>query len=319
MITLKGSLQMQLNDKVAIVTGSGQGLGRSYALALAAAGASVVVNDVDEAQAKQVAEEIADAGGTAVAEPVAVGTSEAAQQLVSRAVDEFGGLDVMVTNAGILRDKVLWNMSDEDFDAVIHVHLRGTFTCAREAMKHFREAGQGGRLVLAGSPAGQRGNFGQTNYAAAKAGIAAMARTWAMECAKAGVTVNAVVPNAATVMTETIPFLAPYVEAMKAGEPIPSVVRRAASFGPPEDVAGLVVFLASDGVQPHHRPVHRHRRRPHLAVVAPHRDPQRVPRRRLECRRDRGGLRLVGRRVARDVRHPAAQDPHDAARRGLKP
>ena len=246
MITLKGSPQMQLNDKVAIVTGSGQGLGRSYALALAAAGASVVVNDVDEAQAKQVAEEIAEAGGTAVAEPVAVGTSEAAQQLVSRAVDEFGGLDVMVTNAGILRDKVLWNMSDEDFDAVIHVHLRGTFTCAREAMKHFREAGQGGRLVLAGSPAGQRGNFGQTNYAAAKAGIAAMARTWAMECAKAGVTVNAVVPNAATVMTETIPFLAPYVEAMKAGEPIPSVVRRAASFGPPEDVAGLVVFLASE-------------------------------------------------------------------------
>jgi NAD(P)-dependent dehydrogenase (short-subunit alcohol dehydrogenase family) len=177
---------------------------------------------------------------------VAVGTTEAAQTLVGQAVDAFGRLDAIVTNAGILRDKVLWNMSDDDFDAVIHVHLRGTFTCVREAVKHFREAGHGGRVVLAGSPAGQRGNFGQTNYAAAKAGIAAMARTWAMECAKAGVTVNAVIPNAATAMTETIPFLAPYVEGMKRGEPIPSVVRRAASFGGPDDVAGLIVFLASD-------------------------------------------------------------------------
>jgi NAD(P)-dependent dehydrogenase (short-subunit alcohol dehydrogenase family) len=237
---------MDLTGKAAIVTGSGQGLGLAYARALADAGASVVINDVAEDRAEKAAAEIAEAGGRAVAVPVAVGTTEAAQTLVGRAVDAFGRLDAIVTNAGILRDKVLWNMSDDDFDAVIHVHLRGTFTCVREAVKHFREAGHGGRVVLAGSPAGQRGNFGQTNYAAAKAGIAAMARTWAMECAKAGVTVNAVIPNAATAMTETIPFLAPYVEGMKQGEPIPSVVRRAASFGGPEDVAGLIVFLASD-------------------------------------------------------------------------
>ncbi|WP_433714158.1 SDR family oxidoreductase [Nocardia sp. CA-084685] len=237
---------MDLTGKVAIVTGSGQGLGLAYAKALAAVGAAVVVNDVAADRAEKAAAEIAEAGGRALAVPVAVGTTEAAQTLVTAAVDAFGRLDAMVTNAGILRDKVLWNMSDDDFDAVIHVHLRGTFTCVREAVKHFRQAGHGGRVVLAGSPAGQRGNFGQTNYAAAKAGIAAMARTWAMECAKAGVTVNAIVPNAATAMTETIPFLAPYVEAMKNGEPIPSVVRRAASFGTPEDVAGLVVFLASD-------------------------------------------------------------------------
>jgi NAD(P)-dependent dehydrogenase (short-subunit alcohol dehydrogenase family) len=152
----------------------------------------------------------------------------------------------MVTNAGILRDRTLWNMSDDDFDAVIRVHLRGTFTCARAAAVHFREAGHGGRLILAGSPAGQRGNFGQTNYAAAKAGIAAMARTWAMELARAEVTVNAVVPNAVTAMTSTVPFLAPYAEMVEKGEPIPSVVRRAISFGTPEDCAGLVVFLASD-------------------------------------------------------------------------
>ena len=175
-----------------------------------------------------------------------VGTTAAAEQLVHGALQAFGRLDVMVTNAGVLRDRVLWNMSDEDFDTVVQVHLRGTFTCAREAAKHFRTQGEGGRLILAGSPAGQRGNFGQTNYAAVKAGIVAMARTWAMELARAGVTVNAVVPNAATAMTETIPFLAPYVELMAQGLPVPSVVRRAASFGTPEDVAGLIVYLASD-------------------------------------------------------------------------
>jgi len=152
----------------------------------------------------------------------------------------------MVTNAGVLRDRVLWNMSDDDFDTVIQVHLRGTFTCVREAARHFRAQGEGGRVILAGSPAGQRGNFGQTNYAAAKAGIVAMARTWAMELGRAGVTVNAVIPNAATAMTETIPFLAPYVERMEQGLPVPSVVRRAASFGTAEDVAGLIVYLASD-------------------------------------------------------------------------
>ncbi|WP_216901063.1 SDR family oxidoreductase [Nocardia alni] len=242
---------MDLTGNVAIVTGSGQGLGLAYAKALAAAGAAVVVNDVVADNAEKAAADIAEAGGRAIAVPVAVGTADAAQTLVSRAVEEFGRLDTVVTNAGILRDKVLWNMADEDFDAVIHVHLRGTFTCVREAVRHFREAGHGGRVVLAGSPAGQRGNFGQTNYAAAKAGIAAMARTWAMECARAGVTVNAIIPNAATAMTETIPFLAPYVEGLKKGGPFPSVVRRAASFGTPEDVAGLVVFLASpasDGI-----------------------------------------------------------------------
>jgi NAD(P)-dependent dehydrogenase (short-subunit alcohol dehydrogenase family) len=237
---------MDITGKVAVVTGAGQGLGRAYATALAAAGAAVVVNDVNEETASAVVGAITDAGGQAVAEVAPVGTTDAAERIVARAVDTFGKLDVMVTNAGVLRDRVLWNMSDEDFDTVIAVHLRGTFTCVREAAKHFRERGEGGRVVLAGSPAGQRGNFGQTNYAAAKAGIVAMARTWAMELARAQVTVNAVIPNAATAMTETIPFLAPYVERMQQGLPVPSVVRRAASFGTAEDVAGLIVYLASD-------------------------------------------------------------------------
>jgi NAD(P)-dependent dehydrogenase (short-subunit alcohol dehydrogenase family) len=237
---------MDITGKVAVVTGAGQGLGLAYAKALADAGAAVVVNDVVEETAESAAAAINAAGGRAVAAAVPVGTTEAAEQIVGSALSAFGRLDVMVTNAGVLRDRVLWNMSDDDFDTVIQVHLRGTFTCVREAARHFRAQGEGGRVILAGSPAGQRGNFGQTNYAAAKAGIVAMARTWAMELAKAGVTVNAVIPNAATAMTETIPFLAPYAERIAEGLPVPSVVRRAVSFGTPEDVAGLVVYLASD-------------------------------------------------------------------------
>ncbi|HEU4319860.1 MAG TPA: SDR family NAD(P)-dependent oxidoreductase [Acidimicrobiia bacterium] len=237
---------MDLSGKVAVVTGSGQGLGLAYASALAVSGAAVIVNDVAQEKVDQAVSHIVEKGGEATGVAVAVGDSEAADTLVSAALDTHGRLDVMVTNAGILRDKTLWNMSDEDFDDVIRVHLRGTFTCARAAAVHFREAGEGGRLILAGSPAGQRGNFGQTNYAAAKAGIAAMARTWAMELARAKVTVNAVIPNAVTAMTATVPFLAPYAELVEKGEQIPSEVRRAISFGTAEDCAGLVVYLASD-------------------------------------------------------------------------
>ncbi|MER6072894.1 SDR family oxidoreductase [Streptomyces sp. NPDC001817] len=237
---------IDLTGKAAVVTGSGRGLGLAYAQALAAHGASVVVNDIDEAVAEQAVKSITEAGGTAVAEVVPVGTAEAADRLVNRAVEAFGRLDVLVTNAGILRDKVLWKMTDDDFDAVITTHLRGTFTCARAAAVRMREQGEGGTLVLVGSPAGQRGNFGQTNYAAAKAGIAAMARTWSMELARANITVNAIVPVAATAMTETIPAFAPYVEAMRHGQPLPAFLRKGEGFGTPEDCAALVPFLASE-------------------------------------------------------------------------
>ncbi|WP_188195223.1 SDR family oxidoreductase [Nonomuraea sp. SYSU D8015] len=238
---------MDLSGKVAVVTGAGRGLGRAYAQALAAAGAAVVVNDVDAEAAAQAVEAITGAGGKAVAEAGPVGGSEVAQRLVDTAVKEFGRLDVMVTNAGILRDRVLWKMSDDDFDAVVEVHLRGTFTCARAAAVRMREQGEGGRLILISSPAGQRGNFGQTNYAAAKAGIVAMARTWAMELARANITVNAVVPVAATEMTKTIPVFAPILEeAERTGGPLPDWLRKDEGLGTVEDVAGLVVYLASD-------------------------------------------------------------------------
>ncbi|WP_026410756.1 SDR family oxidoreductase [Actinomadura oligospora] len=238
---------MDLNGRTVIVTGAGSGLGRAYALALGAAGAAVVVNDVDAEAAGRVAGEIEAAGGRAVAEPGAVGPAEVAEPLADRAVTAFGRLDALVTNAGILRDRVLWKMSDEDFDAVLDVHLRGTFTCVRAAVRRMRDQGEGGRIIVVGSPAGQRGNFGQTNYSAAKAAIVGMVRTWAMELAKAGITVNAVVPVAATAMTKTIPAFAPHIEAWEErGEPFPAWLRAAEGFGLPEDVAALPVFLASD-------------------------------------------------------------------------
>ncbi|MFE1241925.1 SDR family oxidoreductase [Streptomyces tendae] len=238
---------MDLQGKVAVVTGSGRGLGLAYARALAAAGAAVVVNDVDADAVDEAVGTITAAGGRAAGVVAAVGDSEAAERLTEAAVREFGRLDVLVTNAGILRDRVLWKMTDDDFDSVLKVHLRGTFTCARAAAVRMREQGEGGRLILISSPAGQRGNFGQTNYAAAKAGIVAMARTWALELARAAITVNAVVPVAATEMTKTVPAFAPAIEeAERTGTPLPDWLRKDEGLGSVEDVAGLITFLASD-------------------------------------------------------------------------
>lgn len=239
-------MSISLAGKVAVVTGSGRGLGQAYAVALAAAGAAVVVNDLDPDSAASTVEQIVSAGGRAVAEIQAVGESAAAQALVDRAVTEFGRLDVMVTNAGVLRDRVLWKMSDEDFDLVIKTHLRGTWTCARAAAVQMRDQGDGGRIIVIGSPAGQYGNFGQTNYATAKAGLIGFARTASMELARAAITVNAVVPTAWTEMTQTIPVYEPLISRVAAGEPFPAAVRREHAIGWPQECAPLVVFLASD-------------------------------------------------------------------------
>lgn len=236
---------IRLDGRVAIVTGAGRSLGRAYALALAAAGASVVVNDVDAASAGAVVDEIRAAGGAAAAAVAAVGSTPAAEELVRAAVESFGRLDILVANAGVLRDRVLWKMSDEEFDLVVETHLRGTFTCARAAASFLREQGDGGRIILIGSPAGQFGSFGQTNYAAVKAGIVAMARTWSLELARADITVNAVVPTALSPMTATIPAYAQAWEDHLAGLPVPPELRREKALGTPDDVAPLVVWLAS--------------------------------------------------------------------------
>lgn len=237
---------MSLQGKVAIVTGSGRGLGLAYARELARQGAAVVVNDVDAAVAEEAAATITADGGHAVAVVAPVGSTETAKALVNAAVENFGGLDILVTNAGVLRDKSLLKMTDEDFDLVINVHLRGTFTCVREAYAYFKENNVQGRIIAIGSPTGQRGNFGQTNYAAAKAGIVGMVRTWAMEMKKAGVTANAVIPVAATAMTKTVPYFAAAVEADERGEAMPDFFRKTLGFGTAEDVAGLIAFLASE-------------------------------------------------------------------------
>jgi len=223
-----------LEGKVAVVTGAGQGLGRAYAVALARAGAAVVVNDLDVRGAEETA---ALAGARTTVVGGDVGDRAAADALVARAVEAFGRLDVMVSNAGVLRDAVLWKMTDEDFDLVVRTHLRGTFLCARAAAIRMREQGQGGRIIVVGSPAGQYGNFGQTNYGAAKAGIVGFTRTWALELGKDGITVNAIAPGP----VETELFLKNNPPDVAARIISQTAVGRAGTTG---DVARAVLFFA---------------------------------------------------------------------------
>lgn len=202
--------------RVAIVTGAGRGIGREHALSLAAQGAKVVVNDLgggvdgsggDASPAQQVVDEIRAMGGEAVANGDSVSDWAGAERLVRTAVDTFGDLHVVVNNAGILRDRMLFSMAEEEWDAVINVHLKGTFAPSRFACSYWRErskAGEAvdGRIINTTSVSGIYGNPGQTNYGAAKAGIAAFTNIAALEMARYGVTVNAVAPVALTRMTE---------------------------------------------------------------------------------------------------------------------
>ena len=203
-------------DRVVIVTGSGRGIGREHALSLAKHGAKVVVNDLgasvdgtggDTSPAQQVVDEIKAMGGEAVANGDSVASWEGAQRLINTAIDTFGTLDVVVNNAGILRDRMLANMTEEEWDAVINVHLKGTFAPAHWAAAYWRDQSKAGkpvagRIINTTSVSGIYGNPGQTNYGAAKAGIAAFTQIASLELARYGVTVNAVAPVALTRMTE---------------------------------------------------------------------------------------------------------------------
>src|SRR3954471_20617950 len=203
------------DGRVVIITGAGRGIGRGHALEFARQGAKVVVNDLGAevdgsggatGPAGEVVEEIRSAGGEAVANGDDVSDWEGAQRLINTAIETFGGLDVLVNNAGILRDRMLVNMTLEEWDAVIKVHLRGTFGPARWAAAYWRERVKAGetndaRIINTSSPSGIFGNPGQTNYGAAKAGIASFTIIAAMELARYGVTVNAIAPVALTRMT----------------------------------------------------------------------------------------------------------------------
>ena len=230
---------MLLEDRVAIVTGSGRGIGREFALCLASEGAKVVVNDVgaslsgeatEERPAVEVCKEIEAAGGTAVPSFDSVSEFDGAAGIVKTAVDAFGKVDILVNNAGIIRDRTLVKMSEDDFDAVIAVHLKGAFNCTRHAAPLMKDAGYG-RIINITSSAGLRGNFGQTNYGAAKAGLMGMTFVWALELGRYGITVNAMAPAGATRMTANLYEKADY-------EPPPTL--------DPALNAPLVAYLASE-------------------------------------------------------------------------
>ncbi len=203
----------RFEGKVVIITGAGRGIGREHALLFAKEGAQVLVNDpgLDEESASElsladrVVQEITDAGGTAAPSREVVGTFESAEQIVQSAIDSFGRVDILVNNAGILRDRTILNMTPDEWNSVLDVHLTGTFSCLQAAAKVMVEQGHGGRIINTSSSSGLLGNFGQANYGAAKAGIYALTRIAAMEFAKHKITVNAIAPVAWTQMLETFP------------------------------------------------------------------------------------------------------------------
>jgi len=236
-----------LDGKVAVITGAGRGIGRGEALLFARQGAKVVVNDLggewdgsgqDTRPASQVVEEIQATGGEAVAHFEDVSEESGAKSLIAAALDTWGRLDTVVNNAGILRDRMVFNMSPEEWDAVIKVHLRGHFLVTREACVHWRDLSKAGQqvrgaIVNTSSTSGILGNAGQSNYGAAKAGIAAFSQIVAMEMRKYGVTCNAIAPGARTRMTEKTfgELTVPEGEFDQLA---------------PENVAPLVAFLVSD-------------------------------------------------------------------------
>jgi NAD(P)-dependent dehydrogenase (short-subunit alcohol dehydrogenase family) len=231
-----------LDGKVAIVTGAGGGIGRSHALRLSREGAKVVVNDLGGARdgtgssvsaAQKVVDEIRAAGGVAVANADSVAEPEGAEGIVQTAVKEFGGLDILINNAGILRDKTLRKMAPEEFDLVVKVHLRGTFLCLTAGAKVLIEQGRGGRIINTSSGSGLVGNFGQGNYGAAKAGIYGLTRVAHLEFFdKYRITVNALVPVALTRMTEDLSW---FKQGPAAEDPLS-----------PDRIADVACFLASD-------------------------------------------------------------------------
>ena len=236
------------DGRVAVITGAGRGIGREYALMLAAQGAKIVVNDLgasmdgsgaDASPARTVVDEIRSSGGDAVVNGENVADFDGAKRMIEQALSDFGRLDVVINNAGILRDRMLVNMDEAEWDAVINVHLKGTFAPARHAAAYWREQAKAGkendaRIINTSSPSGIYGNIGQTNYGAAKAGIAAFTVIAAQELHRYGVTVNAIAPAALTRMTENL-----------GGNPAADDDEEAKNAMSPRWIAPIVTWLAS--------------------------------------------------------------------------
>lgn len=226
-------------NRVVIITGAGGGLGRAYALAFAAEGAKVLVNDINREAALAVVGEILGQGGSAVANSDDITRYDEAALIVRQAIETFGDLHVLVNNAGICRDRMFSSLTEADWDAVVAVHLKGHFCLASHAVRYWREQVKGGRQVRAriintSSGAGLQGSIGQSNYAAAKGGIAALTLVQAAELGRYGITVNALAPAARTGMTEQV-----FAEVMKKPED-------GFDYFAPQNVAPLVVWLGSE-------------------------------------------------------------------------
>ncbi|MCH8191201.1 MAG: SDR family oxidoreductase [Chloroflexi bacterium] len=244
-----------LKDKVAVVTGAGGGIGRGVAMAMAEQGAKVVVNDLGGSGAGEgassrpadaVVEEIKAAGGEAAANYESVSTMDGGEKIIKTALDSFGRLDILVTCAGILRDRMLFNMTEAEWDAVINTHLKGTFACSKPASILFRQQ-RSGRIITFTSTSGLYGNAGQANYSAAKSAIAGFTKVVALDLGRYGVTVNSISPMAGTRMTMTDEYFAARAKRDEQG-----IKREGFGFEAlvedmkPEDVAPLAVYLASD-------------------------------------------------------------------------
>ena len=232
-ITTNGSL----DNRTAIVTGGSRGIGRETAHRMAARGANIIIADVNQDAGDAVVSDIEDQGGSALFVATNVVDPDATQALAETAVDAYGGIDILVNNAGITSDATLKKMSDEAFDRVIDVNLKGVFNCTKAVLPHITESDHG-RILNAASVVGLYGNFGQTNYVASKSGVIGMTKTWARELGRDGVTVNAVAPGfVETPMVQTVPEKV--LTSLKEKTPL-------GRLGTPEDIANAYCFLASD-------------------------------------------------------------------------